>query len=204
MSAYDKWYREPGFYWGTEPSRLARKLLELAGDVKAKRVVDLGCGEGKELIFFARHGMNVTGIDLSAAGLEKANRWAWEKGFSIETVHADIREFRLPHDVDFLYSSGTLQYLQPSIRSETFRHYKKRTCPGGIHAFNVFVEKPWISTAPDWQENEFFYHSGELLGYYRDWRILHVEEFEFDCMSSGVPHRHAVQVMIARKPEERW
>lgn len=37
-----------------------------------------------------------------------------------------------------------------------------------------------------------------MLNYW-DWEILAAEAFEFDCNSSGVPHRRAMEVMIARK-----
>lgn len=52
----------------------------------------------------------------------------------------------------------------------------------------------------DWGVDEFFYRSGELLAYYWDWEILHVTEVVFDCGSGGIPHRHAMDVVIARKP----
>jgi tellurite methyltransferase len=37
------------------------------------------------------------------------------------------------------------------------------------------------------------------MSYYWDWEILHCEEEIFDCTSSGVPHRHVVDRIIARR-----
>lgn len=41
--------------------------------------------------------------------------------------------------------------------------------------------------------------SGELFALYGDWRFEHMEEKIFDCNSSGVPHQHCMDVMVARK-----
>ncbi|MCR4392605.1 MAG: hypothetical protein NUV94_07620 [Candidatus Acetothermia bacterium] len=62
------------------------------------------------------------------------------------------------------------------------------------------MEKPFIPRAPDAEANGHPYRSGELLGYYWDWEILYCTEEIFDCHSSGIPHRHAVNRVIARKP----
>ncbi|MFC7443237.1 methyltransferase domain-containing protein [Laceyella putida] len=199
MNAYDEWYRQPGYYWGTAPSQLAQRLISLAGQPTGKKVVDLGSGEGKECIYFAKQGLQVTGVDLSRVGLAKTVAWAEAERLAIRTVHADVRTHRLTEPVDLLYSSGTLQYLSPDIRAERFRHFQEQTNVGGLHAINVFVDKSWLPIPPDWQAHESFYKSGELLSYYADWEILHCDEFLFDCHSSGVPHRHALQVMVAKK-----
>ena len=51
---------------------------------------------------------------------------------------------------------------------------------------------PEIETSYDW-------HTGELFSLYRDWKMERCEEIIFDCDSSGVPHQHCMDVMIARK-----
>jgi tellurite methyltransferase len=66
---------------------------------------------------------------------------------------------------------------------------------------NAFVPKPYLPPAPEMDPQESPYRSGELLGYYWDWQIVDSGEVEFDCDSSGVPHRHAMDVVIARKPD---
>jgi len=65
----------------------------------------------------------------------------------------------------------------------------------------VFVKKPFIKKAPDTTESENSFRSGELMGYYWDWEIMHCNEEIFDCMSGGVPHEHAVNRVIARRPQ---
>lgn len=197
----DEEYSRPGFYWGQEPNRICRQVVDLFPGARAggKRVIDLGCGEGRDLIYFARHGFEAEGVDLSSRGLDKAQRWAADEGLSIRTCRADLSEYRLDREYDVVYASGVLTYLPPQVRQEAFANYKRFTSAGGVHAFNFFVEKPFIPTAPDWGGHEYFYRSGEVLQHYWDWEIIHVNEAIFPCNSSGVPHQHAMGVMIARK-----
>ena len=202
MRTYDDVYKQEGFYWGTEPNSLSNMVIDLLrpSGIVGKSIVDLGCGEGKDMIHFATQGMLATGVDISQPGLAKAERWAHEDQLSIETIQANLADFRLSRSYDAIYSSGSLTYIPVPMRQEAFENYKRHTHPGGLNAFNVFVEKPFIATAPDWGEQEYFYRSGDLLHFYWDWEIISFSEVIFDCNSGDVPHRHAMDVMIARRP----
>jgi tellurite methyltransferase len=126
-------------------------------------------------------------------------RYAEAVGVYVETIQADISNYELEDTYDVIFSTGTLHYLPPEGRSRRFQNYKKCTLPGGINALSVFVRKPFVARAPDAEETAFLYKSGELMSYYWDWEILYCTEEIFDCMSSGVPHRHAVNRIIARR-----
>lgn len=201
LETYDEVYRQAPFYWGREPNDLCRKALAFVDPDKRTglRAIDLGCGEGRDLIYLAHHGLKVTGVDLSLPGLAKAKQWAEKERLSITTEQADLNEYRLEGAFDLVYSSGTLTFVRPVRRGEVFAHYKEATRAGGLHAFNVFVEKPYLPTPPDWGLDEHFFRSGELLGFYWDWEILTFEEITFDCASGGIQHRHAMNVLVARK-----
>ncbi|WP_067621524.1 SAM-dependent methyltransferase [Alicyclobacillus acidiphilus] len=198
METYDEVYRKPEFYWGKEPNELCRMAIDACG-LRGGNVIDLGCGEGKDMIHFAKHGFRSVGVDVSLPGLEKAERWAAEEGLAITTIHAHLDDFALSEMYDMVYSSGALTYLHPQRRDEKFENYKACTRVGGLNVFNAFVEKPFLETPPDWGTDEYFYRSGDLLRYYWDWEILAFEEVIFDCNSSGVPHKHAMDVLIARR-----
>ncbi len=197
----DEVYSRPELYWGSEPNDLCVQVAQLFTPEAAagKRLLDLGCGEGRDAIYFARHGFAVLALDISRPGLEKAARWASAEQLPLETIQADVLEFRPDQPFDVIYASGVLQHFPAPMRADAFAHYKAITPNGGVHAFNVFVEKPFIGVPPDYQPDEYFFRSGELLHYYWDWEILSFSEIIFDCNSSGVPHRHAMDVMIARK-----
>lgn len=199
MDGYDEVYSRAEFYWGRQPNNLCKRAVQLFETRSNRKVIDLGCGEGKDMIHFAQNGFDTLGVDLSAPGLAKAQRWAEEEGLSIATKQASLAEFNLAEMFDLVYSSGTLTYIAPPLRYEKFMNYKLHTLDGGFNVFNVFVEKPFIEKAPDWGKDEYFYRSGDLLHYYWDWEIISFEEIIFDCHSSGVPHKHAMNVMIARK-----
>jgi tellurite methyltransferase len=199
MKSYDEVYSKDEFYWGREPNQLCKRAVELVTSENKGKIIDLGCGEGKDIIHFARNGFDTVGVDVSQPGLQKAQKWADQEGLTIKTVQANLNELNLTEMFDIVYSSGTLTYLSPSLREEKFKNYKEHTNIGGLNVFNVFVEKPFIETAPDWGTDEYFYRSGDLLNYYWDWEIISFEEIIFDCNSSGVPHKHAMNIMIARK-----
>ena len=54
------------------------------------RVLDLGCGEGRDSVFFAQRGFNVTGVDVARSGLAKAERLARGRGVRVRWVCGDI------------------------------------------------------------------------------------------------------------------
>jgi tellurite methyltransferase len=70
----------------------------------------------------------------------------------------------------------------------------------GINALSTFVRKPFMPRPRDGETTSFGYRSGELMGHYWDWEILHCAEEIFDCTSAGVPHQHAVNRIIVRMP----
>ncbi len=198
---YDERYARPGLYWGSQPTQLARALVRIARKLPRppKTLVDLGCGEGRDSIYFARHGFRVEGVDLSSVGIRKAELRSARLGASVRFRVGDMRTYRLARRVDVVFSSGALNNLPRRTRTARFEHFKSRTTPGGIHAMNADVLKPYI---PPSSMNPCAtpFRSGELLGYYWDWEILDSGSGEFISHAGGVPHRKAMDVVIARKP----
>jgi len=197
---HDDRYAGDEYYWGKAPSAMCDRVLSAMRPEPGQslKLLDLGCGEGRNAVYFAQQGFEVFALDSSLPGLRKLERYAAEVGVSIHTIHADLLTYRLEDTLDVVFSTGVLHYLPPEVREERFADYKAHTAPGGLHAMSVFVRKPFIPPAPDGESTAHSYRSGELLGYYCDWEIAYCTEEVFDCMSSGVPHRHAVNRILAR------
>jgi tellurite methyltransferase len=199
---YDKEYGKTEFYWGLEHSWLAETLVTLVQKESRQRMhlLDIGSGEGRDAIYFAKCGLIVDALEISLPGIEKIKRYSRLAGYPVNTIHADFNGYEFVNDYDVVYSMGSLQFLLQQQRQEQFEQYKKHTRSGGYHAHFVFVEKPFIAVAPDWQDNEFFYRSGDLAAYYHDWEIVVSGETIIDCNSSNTPHTHAASYLIAKKP----
>jgi tellurite methyltransferase len=199
---YDERYSRPGLYWGSKPTQLARELVRIARTLSRtpRTLVDLGSGEGRDSIYFARRGYRVLGVDISGVGVRKAEHRAARLGVNVRFRVGDLRTYRLNHRVDVVFCSGALNNLPRRIRATRFEHFKANTAPGGVNAMNADVAKPYI---PPQTTNPFAspFRSGELLGYYWDWQVLDSGQVEFISDASGVPHRKAMDVVIARKPE---
>lgn len=199
ITIYEEEYKTPEYYWGIEPSKACLRVLEILPPTRSLRLLDIGCGEGKDAVFFARNGYDVTAFDISEAGLEKTKRLADNTGVQVKVFKADILDFRLETNFDILYSSGVLHYIKPHLREEIFNNYKQFTNPNGLHVLNVFVNKPFIAPAPEKEPTACKWISGELFMHYHDWLIQECTEVIFDCNSSGIPHQHAMDKIIAQK-----
>ncbi|WNS40757.1 helix-turn-helix domain-containing protein [Paenibacillus sp. MMS20-IR301] len=199
ITIYEEVYKTHEYYWGTQPNKVCYQVLQLMPPTKPLRLLDIGCGEGKDAVFFARNGYEVSALDVSDAGIDKTKRLADQAGVSVNVFKADILDYRLSTHYDIIFSSGVLNYIKSEFRQEIFNNYKQFTNDNGLHVFNVFVHKPFIAPPPEKEPNAHKWLSGELLTKYHDWLIKDSSEDIFDCNSSGIPHKHAMTKLIAQK-----
>jgi len=200
ISPYDEQYEKQEYYWGLEHSKLAEMIVGLVHNkLNNNRLLDIGSGEGRDSIYFAKCGFEVDALEISLPGIEKIKLYSQSEGLSVNVIHANMIGYEINNNYDVIYSMGALQFLPLEQRQQHFEKYKQHTCTGGLNTHLVFIEKPFISTAPDWEKNEFFYKSGDLAGYYYDWQIIYCQEHIIDCTSGNIPHQHAVSSIIARK-----
>lgn len=200
---YEQKYQNKNFYWGSAIWERCYDILKLLPPTRPLKLLDIGCGEGQTAVFFARNGYLVSAFDIAKAGIEKGKQLAQDCGVEVDFFQADVLEYKPEQKYDIIYASGLLQYIPKKEKAAVLNHLKEHTAEGGLNIFNVFVEKPFIEQASDWEANEHFWKSGELFGYYHDWKMEIIEEVIFDCNSGGIPHKHCMDVMIARKIKQK-
>jgi ubiquinone/menaquinone biosynthesis C-methylase UbiE len=125
------------------------KLRYLAGVVdsngyEGKRLLEIGCGIGTDLVRFAVGGARVTGVDLSSTALNLAEKNAAASGVEMELRLANGEE--LPFEdasFDVTYAHGVLQYTADPKRmvSECRRVLR----PGGEAVFMVYNRISWLN-----------------------------------------------------------
>jgi SAM-dependent methyltransferase len=127
--AWDKRYSGEGPVWSGEPNV---QLVAEAADLAPGTALDVGCGEGGDVIWLARRGWTVTGADFSAAGLARAARLAAEAGVEGRTDwwRVDAREFDAGGRAFDLVST---QYLHPPDGGmvDVVRRLAAAVVPGG-------------------------------------------------------------------------
>lgn len=124
---WDRRYSGQDLVWGAGPNHfVAQEVTGLAPG----RAVDLGAGEGRNAIWLAEGGWQVTAVDFSAAGLARAERLAAERSVTVEWVHADLLAWE---PASRGYDLVLIAYLHlPSAGlSRVFRAAAAAVAPGG-------------------------------------------------------------------------
>lgn len=73
----------------------------VAEDLKEQgktRILDLGCGFGRHLIYLAKEGFDATGIDISQEAVEMAKEKLKERNLEAEAIQADMKDLPLPDE----------------------------------------------------------------------------------------------------------
>lgn len=114
-------------------TKLKPKHWELAGMVSGKRLLDLGCGDGGEMLEWARAGADVVGVDNSPNQLAAAQRAFDTLGLQCRLVQGDLLD--LPNDLleasfDIVFSSWVTAWIGDLPR--WFRAVRQAMKPGGI------------------------------------------------------------------------
>ena len=116
---YEQRYQGEAYYWGIQPSKLCYEILQRKPPIRPLRVLDIGCGEGKDAVFLARNGYQVSAFDLADTGLMKARQLADHIGVTVDFFKADLLSFQPEGMYDVIFSSGVFHYLPPEKRGIT-------------------------------------------------------------------------------------
>jgi SAM-dependent methyltransferase len=122
--AWDRRYADTELVWSATPNQFVAEEL---ADLPPGRAVDLASGEGRNAIWLARRGWEVTAVDFSRVGLDKGRELAGDT--PVDWVCADATTWRDPATYDLVL----LAYLQlpAEERGAAVRHAFEALRDGG-------------------------------------------------------------------------
>ena len=204
-SIWSKRYSDAGkeYLFGTEPNRfLARHdaLFQNGG-----RAISIADGEGRNSVWLAGLGLEVTGVEISAVAIEKARQLAAARKVEVEFIQADMLTPGFPPtDLQgaFDWVIGIfIQFVGRQGRDRQFEVMKQLTRPGGRILLQGYTPKQleYGTGGPSAIEN--LYTEDMLRSAFADWGIEELVEYE-ETIAEGTGHvgRSALIGMVARKP----
>ncbi|MCL2287366.1 MAG: class I SAM-dependent methyltransferase [Firmicutes bacterium] len=105
--------------------------------IPIKSALELGCGEGRNAIYMAKHGIDVTAFDISPVAVANAKHIA--KDLKIDFKCHDIIKDKINGRYDFIYDSGLLHHLPPHRRITYIELLRTALKPGGYFGLTCFA-----------------------------------------------------------------
>jgi len=183
-----------------KPEAIVAKIPDL---IKEGHVLDIGAGRGRNSFYLARHGFDVTAVELSQVGAEKLKQRAEKEGLNIDVINSDIDESgQLTNKFEVIISSYMLHHLLRERAKKLLENIKNQTAPGGVNAINVFTQNGDFYKNKRNRDN-FFAEHDELKKTYSDWEIVEYFEEEREAASKkadGTPAKNVVANILVKKP----
>jgi SAM-dependent methyltransferase len=190
---YDRIFSKPptGNPAQDAPSAPSDFVIEAAKGLKPGTALDLGTGQGRNAVYLARQGWDVTGLDISQAGLNAAKENASKAGVRIQTVKSDYNSFDFGAEQ---WDLIVMEFAWAPVSEPAFAaKIEKSLRPGGIVIFEHFINNPKDAYAPMVRA----LGPGALRGYFPGLEILSYEEQDRKADWGGPGSR--IVRMIARK-----
>ncbi|MCP4383767.1 MAG: class I SAM-dependent methyltransferase [Hyphomicrobiales bacterium] len=127
---YEALYRQQPNALG-EPSKDFVRFFEAHEPAKA-RVLDLGCGQGRDALFIARRGHRVVAVDWSPSGIAQLIADAESEGLAVDGVVADLTTYTPSGAFDVVVLDRTLHMLAEAKRLDVLRRCLPVTTPRGF------------------------------------------------------------------------
>lgn len=89
---WDERFVQPGYYYGTEPNDFLKANVSCFKP--GGKILCLAEGEGRNAVFLAQQGFQVTAVDGSKAGFVKMDALAKEKGVKVNSIVSDLADFK--------------------------------------------------------------------------------------------------------------
>ena len=159
MNFWDQRFSEPGFKYGTEPNAFVRKQAVLLPP--GSRLLLPGDGEGRNGVWLAQQGHQVTSVDMSAVGLQKAAALAAQRGVSLSTELVDLAHWA-PEPDQFDAVLLVFTHLPRRIRRDAHRRLARGLKPGGRLIIEAFHPEQMCLTSGGPRDVDMLYTPEQL------------------------------------------
>jgi len=183
---WDEKFSREGYFYGFEPNTFIAaqtKLLVPKGDVLC-----LGEGEGRNAVYLASKGFNVTALDASPIGMTKALMMAANKGVSFKTELLDLEQWQPTQTYDAIMTSYL--HLEDPLRTQAFKQALQTLKTDGyfIGEFFSINQIPRDSGGPKKPELLYTLTSLESIFSSDNCEIIHLQE-EDVLLDEGQGHQ---------------
>jgi len=195
---WDERFAAPGYRFGTAPNRfLEAQKHRLAKGQRALAVAD---GEGRNGVWLARQGLDVTSVDISPVGQAKARALAKEAGVAMEIIEADLAAWPWPIAAFDVVVAIFIQFAPPPVRAKIFAGMQAALKPGGLLILEGYRPKQleYGTGGPPQAEN--MYTRALLESAFAGLEILHLAEYDAEIAEgSGHKGMSALIDLVAKK-----
>lgn len=186
MSQQEFWngkFSKADFFYGTNPNEFLASNLELLKE--HKEMLCLGEGEGRNAIFFAKNGFNVTAIDASDLGLKKLENRTIEENLNIKTVCMDLNLWNENKKYDAIVASYLHMYKNE--REELFNKIEKSLNSGGYFVGEFFSTKQLSYSSGGPKDLDLLYTTEDFTNYFEKCDKKVTEEIV--VLNEGIGHQ---------------
>ncbi|MCU7852753.1 MAG: methyltransferase domain-containing protein [Candidatus Thiodiazotropha sp. (ex Monitilora ramsayi)] len=194
---WDQRYSSESYAYGTEANDF---LVSTANMLPSGKALCLAEGEGRNAVWLAQQGLDVTAVDASEVGLRKARNLAAKRGVSITTLQADLMDFEIAKNHwDSIIS--IFCHLPPTIRREVHKRCVDGLRPGGIMLLEAYTPKQLEYNTGGPQVTDMMMNQQVLTDDFEDLELLYLSETVRE-IHEGEYHngKGAVVQLLARKP----
>lgn len=194
-------YRGVGddYLFGTAPNKFLAAQADRFGI--GMSVLSVADGEGRNAVWLAEQGCQVTATEISPVALEKAAKLARGRNVAVDFVQADILNWDWPQEAYDAVVGIFIQFATPAERPRQLAGMKQAVKPGGLLLLQGYTPKQleYRTGGPSAVEN--LYTAELLRELFADWEIVSLREHE-DTIEEGSAHigRSALIDLVARKP----
>ncbi|WP_313667592.1 tellurite resistance methyltransferase TehB [Atlantibacter sp.] len=138
------------------------------------RVLDLGCGNGRNSLYLAANGFDVTAWDKNPMSIANLQRVAEAEGLNtLQSAVRDLNTLKFDGEYDFILSTVVMMFLEPITIAGLIDNMQRCTKRGG---YNLIVAAMDTEDFPCTVGFPFAFREGELSGYYAGWDIVKYNE----------------------------
>lgn len=182
-------------------TRTHSEVLHAATKVAPGKTLDLGCGNGRNSLYLAANGFDVTAWDKNPMSISTLESIRKKEGLeNLQTAEKDLNSLSFDGEYDFILSTVVMMFLQADTIPGLIANMQRCTKPGG---WNLIVAAMDTEDYPCTVGFPFAFKEGELKNYYAGWAFERYNEdvgelHRTDAEGNRIKLRFAT--MLARKP----